>query len=403
MVWEAIPTAKIDKSHLVVVWLDLANAFGSVPHKLIEYAMNLFWIPPEVIKIMMDYYNLFIMRFSTANFTTAWQRLEIGIAAGCTVSVIWFVLVMEVLLRGTKINEETLSISAPKKAFMDDITLLTHSQSTMQATLLRLDELFTWARMCFKAKKSRSVTFMNGKQKEVNYQIAGESMSRIEEDPVKSLSRLYANSLNDRHEGIKIQELAEDGLRTIDITYLPGRFKVWCMQNSLFPRLQWPLTLYEVALTRVERIQQRCNVYIRKWLGLPRMTSCAGMYSNKGPLDLPIPPIVESYKCGKVRTVMMLRYSNDAVVRAAPPDIKTDRKWEATEETDRHISALQNCDIVGATQPSIEGLGLRRFRPFSSLNSKKRRDAVVDQRKRVEEEKRFVRLVQSSQQGQCVA
>ena len=114
MIWEAIQTAKKDKSYLVVVWLDLANALGSVPNKLTEYAMELFWIPPEVIKIMMDYYNLFIMRFSTANFTTAWQRLKTGIAAGCTVSVIWFVLVVEVLLRGTKINEETLSISAPK-------------------------------------------------------------------------------------------------------------------------------------------------------------------------------------------------------------------------------------------------------------------------------------------------
>ena len=122
MIWEAIQTTKKDKSHLVVVWLDLANAFGSVPHKLIEYAMDLFWIPPEVIKIMMDYYSLFIMRFTIADFTTAWQRLEIGIAAGCTVSVIWFVLVMEVLLRGTKINKETLYISVPKKAFMDDIT-----------------------------------------------------------------------------------------------------------------------------------------------------------------------------------------------------------------------------------------------------------------------------------------
>ena len=99
--------------------------------------------------------------------------------------------------------------------------------------------------------------------------------------------------------------------------------------------------------------------------------TCAAICSNKGPLDL------ESYKCGKVRTVMMLRYSNDAVVRAAPPDIKTNRKWKATEETDRHISALQNCDIVGATQSSTEGLGLRRFRPFSSLNSKERSDAVL--------------------------
>ena len=99
--------------------------------------------------------------------------------------------------------------------------------------------------------------------------------------------------------------------------------------------------------------------------------TCAAICGNKGPLDL------ESYKCGKVRTVMMLRYSNDTVVRAAPPDIKTSRKWKATEETDRHISALQNCDIVGATQSSTEGLGLRRFRPFSSLNSKERSDAVL--------------------------
>ena len=175
------------------------------------------------------------------------------------------------------------------------------------------------------------------------------------------------------------------------------------MQNALFPHLQWPLTLYEVALTRVERIEQRCNASIRKWLGLPRMTSGAAIYSNKGPLDLPIPSIVQSYKCGKVRTVIMLCYSNDAVVRAAPPYIKTGRKWKATEETDRRISALQHCDFVGATQSSSEGLGIRRFRPFPSFNRKERRDAVVDQTKRVEEEKRYVRLVQSSQQGQCVA
>ena len=70
MIWEAIQTAK-EKSDLVVVWLHLANAFGSVPHKLLEYAMEMFWIPQEVAKVMMDYYNSFLMRFTTYNFTTA--------------------------------------------------------------------------------------------------------------------------------------------------------------------------------------------------------------------------------------------------------------------------------------------------------------------------------------------
>ena len=55
-------------------------------------------------------------------------------------------------------------------------------------------------------------------------------------------------------------------------------------------------------------------MYLRKWIGLARMTTSAALYTNNGPLKLPIPSIVEIYKCGKVRTIMMLRYSNDEAI-----------------------------------------------------------------------------------------
>ena len=32
MIWEAIKKAKVNKKDLDVIWLDLANAYGSVPH-----------------------------------------------------------------------------------------------------------------------------------------------------------------------------------------------------------------------------------------------------------------------------------------------------------------------------------------------------------------------------------
>jgi len=35
MIWHQIQTAKIEKKDLHVIFLDLANAFGSVPHSLI--------------------------------------------------------------------------------------------------------------------------------------------------------------------------------------------------------------------------------------------------------------------------------------------------------------------------------------------------------------------------------
>ena len=96
---DAIQETKKTNESLNVVWLDLVNAYGSVPHELLMKAMDFFYIPQEMQNIMKEYYDNFRMRFSTEDFTTEWHRLEIGIAAGCSISVIWFILVMEMLLR----------------------------------------------------------------------------------------------------------------------------------------------------------------------------------------------------------------------------------------------------------------------------------------------------------------
>ena len=108
----------------------------------------------------------FRMRFSTEDFTTEWHRLEIGIAAGCAISVIWFILVMEMLLRSADCFEKKAKVRSPKKAFMDDVTLLTRDVDIMQSVLTQLDERIAWSRMKFKAKKSRSLSNHKGEQRQ---------------------------------------------------------------------------------------------------------------------------------------------------------------------------------------------------------------------------------------------
>jgi len=201
-IWDTIQKAKEEKGDLSVVWLDLANAYGSVPHKLLKLAMEHFWIPAEIQKLMMKYYDNFMMRFTVGDFTTEWQRLEIGIAAGCTISVVWFVLVMEMIIRSTK--TDGAEIQTPLKAFMDDITLVSKQEDATHRMLNRLDELIDWSRMKFKAKKSRSCTFRNGRQVEARYMIAGEPIPTVREEPVKSLGRMYRGNLNDRGQGVEI-------------------------------------------------------------------------------------------------------------------------------------------------------------------------------------------------------
>ena len=74
---------------------------------------------------LMQYNISFCIRFSSDKFTTEWQRLEVRIAAGCTISIILFILVIEMILRSS--TEETTLMTPSMKAFMDDITVLVNT------------------------------------------------------------------------------------------------------------------------------------------------------------------------------------------------------------------------------------------------------------------------------------
>ena len=70
MIWEAIQRAKKRRLSLYVVWLDLANACGSVPHQLIWKTLETHHVPRHVVQIIQTYFDGFMMRFSTKTYTT---------------------------------------------------------------------------------------------------------------------------------------------------------------------------------------------------------------------------------------------------------------------------------------------------------------------------------------------
>ncbi|CAC5401202.1 unnamed protein product [Mytilus coruscus] len=71
---QLIHEAKTGKKNLTVVRLDLANVYGSVPHKLIEMAMDHYHILDHFKKIIQKYFGGIQLRFTVDNKTTAWQK-----------------------------------------------------------------------------------------------------------------------------------------------------------------------------------------------------------------------------------------------------------------------------------------------------------------------------------------
>ncbi len=82
-----ISEAREGRGDLTIIWLDLTNAYGSIPHKLVEVVLQRYHVPQKVKDIILDYYNKFSLRVSTGPLSSDWHQLEVGIITGCTILV----------------------------------------------------------------------------------------------------------------------------------------------------------------------------------------------------------------------------------------------------------------------------------------------------------------------------
>lgn len=85
-----------------MVFLDLLNAFSTVPHNLLWTAgtFDYFKIPDAIADLVKAYFPD-IQICLPEEFTMAWQHLEIGNVEGCTVSPLAFTMAVEVIIRAS--------------------------------------------------------------------------------------------------------------------------------------------------------------------------------------------------------------------------------------------------------------------------------------------------------------
>ena len=176
-----ILSTKTHKKELHVIWLDLANVYVSVLHHLIRMGLDFFNFPSKVGEVIIKYLNSAFMKFTIKDYTTKWQALDIGIMMGCVISPLLFILAMELILRGAAntskgvMKNEHLTLP-PFRALMHDITILVPSQIAADGLLQRYYDLFTWARMKVKPKKSQSLSLVGGSVREIHFKIGGDTI-----------------------------------------------------------------------------------------------------------------------------------------------------------------------------------------------------------------------------------
>ncbi|GFO49777.1 reverse transcriptase [Plakobranchus ocellatus] len=162
---------------------------------------------------------------------------------GCPISPILFEMAMEVILKAAESSACPANLGGgcsmpPLKSFMDDTTIICSKEDETRCMLTRLDVLMSWCRMEFKPKKSHSLSIRKGKVDEtMTFTVAGQPIPTVSQEPVKSLGRWYDSSMKDTRGGAETLELASESLVAINKCGLQGKFKIWCLQFMLIPRL----------------------------------------------------------------------------------------------------------------------------------------------------------------------
>ena len=132
--------------------MDFANAFGSVRHSLIQYALLRYHIPQHIRLLFFNYYDQLFAQVETPSFKTQIFHCGIGVFQGCTASPVLFNLVMQLFLDVFN-QDDNLKLAysiGPLDSkvgkvlcptFADDLGIVT---KTIMGNQILLNKLHTW-------------------------------------------------------------------------------------------------------------------------------------------------------------------------------------------------------------------------------------------------------------------
>ena len=132
MVWGASKEARCNKLNVANIWLDIANAYGSVPHRLIFFALERYGVHEHWISLIKAYYSGICSKsFSSSTASSRHQYFKC-IFAGCTLSIILFFAGINVITEYAILSKAPCFIYSGKvslpliRILIDDMGLMSY-------------------------------------------------------------------------------------------------------------------------------------------------------------------------------------------------------------------------------------------------------------------------------------
>ena len=278
-----------------VAWLDLQNAFGSVPTEHLLRSMDELGLTGRTVNIIRDIYNNSTTRVKVGRNLTPDIACNQGVKQGCPLSPILFDLALEQFISGIdggntsyQLGEERVSVIA----YADDLCLLASNAEKLQSLLDRAQQYAQWAGLKFRPNKCATLAVNNRAARhfveERRFHLGADSLPPMKwEDHYKYLGCEVGE--NPQAETSRVGKTYVDEARKVLTSALTDWQKLDAIHRFVKPKLDYTLRTMLPNKGWAKELDGQVRAMAKKAFRLPRRTATPYFYVNwrAGELGLP--------------------------------------------------------------------------------------------------------------------
>ena len=320
---DAIHEARSDHKDLVVTWLDLTNAFGSVSHKLIERVMAQIGLPREFRDIVSDLYCDAYCSVKSSRGLTRPLAIERGVKQGDPLSPVLFNLAIEPLIRhvrglGLALGFQGYMGAHIIQAYADDIVLFTKKPEDMNMLLKEVCLCLKTLGLECNARKSGTLTLKGGCLKRGVVYSMGDGNNVL---PSLELHDVYTYLGNPCGIGIdqcpmEVIATCMHQLSSVTKSRLLPWQKLDAIKRFISPKMSYLFRASEAEMGSLRELDKMLVDSVRKICKLGRASNHHYFFGTTSSGCLGVTSFTEEYHIQAVAHTFRLLTSGDAALKA---------------------------------------------------------------------------------------
>ena len=327
---ETLSHARRNNKTIHVTFFDLKDAFGSISHSLISHVLDRYKLPENVKSYINNLYNGINGTVLGSGWKSERFMFKRGVFQGDPLSPTIFIMVFNPLLEylhterkhGYYLDKNNSIISTP---FADDFNVITTNARTHQRILRNVEMFAATMNLCLEPRKCKSLSICSGRSKVVEFQLSDMKIESIINSPEKFLGShiTYSGKQSEIYKYVEsgISEIMEN----INNSLIRNEYKVRVYQQYVIPALRFKLTVHELTLTNLQKLDALTDRYLKSWLAMPPSGTLAVVHSNEG---LGIKSLTHIYKESHAISHATSRLKADHTVNVALDSrVARERLW----------------------------------------------------------------------------